>query len=173
MLLKIVGSLMILSASSFLGYMLSRECARRPEELRELQGQLQMLENEISFMSNVLADALYNVSSNSRSKVGNFFGRTAEILKQGKGINASDAWEAAVRENIGKTALNKEDQEILISFGKMLGSSDMDGQIRNIRLTMEQLKQQEKKAEESKIKNQTMYRNLGMLGGLAIIVILF
>lgn len=173
MVLKIVGSLMILSASSFLGYTLSRECTRRPEELRELQGMLQIFENEISFMSNVLADAFCNVCKGSRSHVGNFFSQTAVILKQRKGINASDAWEMAVRNNMGKTALNKEDQEILISFGKMLGSSDLEGQIRNIRLTMNQLQQQEKKAEEAKKKSQSMYRNLGVLGGLAIIVILF
>jgi len=55
----------------------------------------------------------------------------------------------------------------------MLGSSDVEGQIKNIRLTINQLKLQEQKAEELRAKNEAMYRNLGILGGLAIIIILF
>ena len=69
--------------------------------------------------------------------------------------------------------MNSEDEEILISFGKLLGSSDTEGQIKNIRLTLNQLKMQEEKAEELRKKNESMYRNLGVLGGLAIIIILF
>jgi stage III sporulation protein AB len=69
MLIKIIGSIMILSASGFLGYALSRDCTRRPKELRELQGQLQMLENEIGFMSNVLADAFDRVCISCSSEV--------------------------------------------------------------------------------------------------------
>lgn len=78
----------------------------------------------------------------------------------------------AVKENIKKTALKKEDEAIVLSFGKMLGASDLEGQISNIRLTLTQLKMQEEKAEEEKEKNKTMYMNLGVLGGLAIVIIL-
>jgi len=35
-----------------------KTCSKRPAELRALQGYLQMFETEISFMSNVLKDAL-------------------------------------------------------------------------------------------------------------------
>ena len=37
------------------------------------------------------------------------------------------------------TALNREDEQILLSFGKSLGNTDLEGQIKNIRLTLAQL----------------------------------
>ena len=153
MLLKIVGSLIVFISSSLLGYMYSRKCSERPKDLRTLQGLLQMFENEISFLSNVLTKAFLKIYRCNDSGVSAFFGHTVEILNSDAGINARDAWTKAVRENINKTALNSEDEEILISFGKLLGSSDVEGQIKNIRLTLNQLKMQEERRRTEKKMN--------------------
>jgi len=172
MIIKIIGSILVFSASSFLGYVLSKDCTRRPFELRMLQSQLQIFENEIAFLSNLLADAFKKVYRSSNCSVSVFFIETEQKLIQNIGLNASEAWESAVRENLKKTSLNKEDEEILVSFGKLLGNSDVEGQIKNIRLTLSQLKLQEQKAEEFKKKNEKMFKTLGVLGGLAIVIIL-
>ncbi|MCR4434257.1 MAG: stage III sporulation protein SpoIIIAB [Clostridiales bacterium] len=172
MLFKIVGSLLILSASSLLGYICSKDCARRPQELRTLQGLLQMLENEMCFLSNLLTDSFERIHKSSDSEVARFFYSTVENLKNNEGMDAAAAWEMAVRENRSRTGLNEEDEQILISFGKMLGSSDLEGQIKNIRLTLTHLRMQEQKAEEVRKKNEAMYRSLGVLGGLAVVIIL-
>lgn len=171
LLLKLFGSISVLGASSFLGYMLARDYIKRPQQLREIQSMLQILENEIAFISNMLKDALYKAGTGTKSPVGFFF-REASVILAGGYTDASDAWTRAVTENIDKTSLNQEDAEILLSFGKMLGSSDYEGQIRNIRLISSQLHIQEQKAEELRKKNESMYRNLGVLGGLAIVIIL-
>ena len=78
----------------------------------------------------------------------------------------------SIKNNIKKTAFDKEDEKILLDFGQMLGVSDLEGQLKNIRFTLRQLEIQEKKAEEARRKNETMYRRLGVLGGLALIILL-
>jgi len=171
MLLKILGSIVIIAASGFLGYVFSRDCARRPQQLRELQGCLQILENEIGFMSSILTEAFAKIYENRSSEVSDFFRIAADKLNQGQ-VSASEAWREAVAENMLKTGLTREDEGILLAFGKLLGNSDQEGQIRNIRLTVSQLKLQEQKAEEMRKKNEAMYRNLGVLGGIAIVIVL-
>jgi stage III sporulation protein AB len=173
MILKIIGSLIIIIASSFLGFYFSKDCSRRPQELRTLQAMLKMFENEITFLSNVLAEAFEKISRSNTGEVSSFFKKTIDILKEDRSLTASDAWERAIKENITKTSLNKEDGEILTSFGRMLGSSDLEGQIKNIGLTLTQLNLQEQKAEEARKKYETMYKTLGVLGGLTLIIILF
>ncbi|NLD50450.1 MAG: stage III sporulation protein AB [Clostridiaceae bacterium] len=173
MLIKLIGSFIVLVSCSVLGFIHSQKFSRRPSELRTLQGLLQMFENEISFLSNVLSDAFLKIHRCSDSLVSLFFMATVENLRSDAGLNASEAWAMAVEENISRTSLCKEDKEILVSFGKLLGGSDIDGQIKNIRLTINQLKLQEQKAEELRRKNEGMFKNLGVLGGLAIIIILF
>jgi stage III sporulation protein AB len=173
MLFKIIGSIIVISGTSFLGYFYSKDCGKRPNQLRELQALFQMFENEICFLSNLLIDAFKRIYKSSTSEAAIFFKDTAGIIGADKSIGGSDAWYKAVRANIKNTALNKEDEEILISFGKMLGNSDLEGQVKNIKLTLCQLKLQEQKAEESKKKNEAMYKALGVLGGLAIVIIMF
>jgi stage III sporulation protein AB len=172
MFLKLLGSTLILGASGFLGYVLSQDFIKRPQELRTLQGLLQMLENEIKYMANVLSDAFEKVSRSSSSAISVFFKDTIEQLEKNNSLNSAQAWEMAIRNNIKNTALNKEDEEILISFGKLLGNTDVDGQIKNIKLTLTQLKLQEQKAEEARLKYGSMYRKLGILGGVALVIIL-
>ena len=53
MTLKIIGSIIVLLSSSLLGYIYSKRSSDRPTDLRAIQGLLQMLENEMSFLSNV------------------------------------------------------------------------------------------------------------------------
>ena len=172
MLFKLIGSIIVLASTSFLGYVLSRDCSKRPQQLRELQGLLQIFENEVSFLSNLLVDAFKKIYSLSKSDAAIFFKRTVQLLEMNNGFSSVEAWEAAVKECIKGTALNKEDEAILASFGKMLGNSDLEGQIKNIRLTLNQLKLQEQKAEATKTKNEAMYKRLGVLAGIAIVIVL-
>lgn len=172
MLLKIIGSLLIIFASTIMGWAWSKDCARRPAQIRELQGQLQVLENELNFLSSPLPEAFRKVASTG-GITSVFFKTAAFYLENRRDMSACRAWELAVNENISITSLNTEDQEILTSFGKMLGNSDLDGQIRNIRLTLSRLELQEKKAEECRKRNESMYRNLGILGGLALVIFIF
>ncbi len=172
MLFKIAGSIIVILSCSFLGFILSADCSKRPRQLRELQSLLQMFENQISYLSDVITEAFDRIGRVGRNGTGIFFARTVEILKEGDASNAPEAWEKAVKSCIRATALNREDEEILLSFGKILGSTDMEGQIKNIRLTIGQLAMQEQKAEENRKRNENMYRNLGLLGGIAVVIVL-
>jgi stage III sporulation protein AB len=172
MLFKIIGSIIVILSCSFLGFVLSGDCSKRPRQLRELQSLLQMFENQISYLSDIITEAFERIGRVGRNDMGIFFTRTVEILKERDAQSASEAWEKAVRQCIRTTALNKEDEEIMLSFGKLLGNTDIEGQIKNIRLAVGQLALQEKKAEESRKKNENMYRSLGMLGGLAVVIVL-
>ncbi len=172
MLFKLAGSLIVILSCTFLGFILSRDCRKRPQQLRELQSMLQMFENQISYLSDVITEAFERICRVGHSETAVLFTKTVELLREERGVNASQAWETAVRQNIRKTSLNREDEEVLVSFGKMLGSSDLEGQLKNIRLTLGQLKMQEEKAEESRSRNENMYRSLGILGGIAVVIVL-
>ena len=61
---------------------------------------------------------------------------------------------------------------LLKNLGKILGETDVEGQINQIELTETLLKNQIKEALEEKVKNSKMYRTLGVTVGLAISIIL-
>jgi len=172
MIIKFLGAAVLISATSFIGFSLAANCSKRPRSLRELQSLLQMLENEISYLSNLLSEAFYRIYEGTNSETAILFNEAAKNLGT-NGVTADAAWEKAIEENYEKLSLNKEDKAILLTFGKMLGNSDLEGQLSNIKLISSQLKLQELKAEEMKQKNEKMYRSLGVLSGLAIAIVLF
>ena len=62
---------------------------------------------------------------------------------------------------------------ILNTLGSTLGKSDIDGQMNEINEFKERLNNQIKQAEEEKKKNSKMYKTLGTIGGLVIVILLF
>ena len=54
----------------------------------------------------------------------------------------------------------------------MLGKTDLEGQVTQINLTCEFLDKQIEKAEEERKKNEKLYKTLGTVIGMAIVIIL-
>ena len=54
----------------------------------------------------------------------------------------------------------------------MLGKTDIEGQLNQVELTTNFLDEQIKLAEKEKIKNEKLYRTLGMTIGLGIVIVL-
>ena len=70
------------------------------------------------------------------------------------------------------TNLLPKDKEVLNGLGKLLGQTDIEGQINQIKLVDDFLNIQIQEANEAKNKNEKLYRTLGMVAGLGIVIIL-
>ena len=68
--------------------------------------------------------------------------------------------------------INDEDRLALSNLSRLLGKTDVTGQLNQIELTTDFLEGQIKKAEQQRDKSEKMYRTLGMLIGMAIVIIL-
>ena len=58
------------------------------------------------------------------------------------------------------------------NLGRLLGKTDIEGQISEIKLVNNFLDIQIKDAEEEKNKNEKMYRTLGIVAGMTITILL-
>ncbi|MDK2798707.1 MAG: stage sporulation protein [Clostridiales bacterium] len=171
MILKLIGCILIVGSSTIMGYTIANKYAKRPEELRALQAALQMLESEIIFSVNPLPDAFERISKYVPKNIHKLFAHSAYLLKQRTGITAQEAWSISVHQTREEMHLEKEDREILISFGNSLGCSDREQQLKNIHLACSKLALEEKKAEKLREKNEKLYKNLGVLGGILVALI--
>lgn len=85
-------------------------------------------------------------------------------------LSAGQSWEKAIKTS--ETNLTEEDKNVLFMLSKMLGQTDVEGQISQIEVTEEFLEKQIKEAEEEKNRNEKLYSRLGTTIGLAIVIIL-
>jgi stage III sporulation protein AB len=133
---------------------------------------LQMLETEISYTSTPLPDAFQNVSVKSRSPAKELFMEAGCNLKSRTYSTVGEAFEKALDTIKDRMSIAKEDIEVLKSFGYSMGTSDTEGQVKSFRLVLKQLEGQEVKAEELRNKNERLYKSLGLLGGIAVTILL-
>src|SRR5699024_8268442 len=94
-------------------------------------------------------------------------------LEHKMGANIAEAWELALDKNKAHLAMLDEDYEVISGFGSQLGMADKESQKQLFKIAQLQLKRQEEKAQEERNRYEKMYRSLGFLTGLAIIIILF
>ena len=83
---------------------------------------------------------------------------------------AEKAWNESIYNS--NTNLLPKDKEVLNGLGKLLGQTDIEGQINQIKLVDDFLNIQIQEANEAKNKNEKLYRTLGMVAGLGIVIIL-
>lgn len=158
---------MIIGASSVIGLMLAKKYSNRELELKEMKNALNMFENKISFTYEDIPTVFNDVSEKIQGNVGKIF-KTAS--KKMQDVSAGDAWEYSL-ENV-YTSLTKEDINIIKGLGRMLGKTDLNGQISEIKLVKDFIDTQINEAKKEKEKNSKMYKTLGVVVGITIVIIL-
>ncbi|MFZ5898574.1 MAG: stage III sporulation protein AB [Bacillota bacterium] len=171
-MLKLLGSLMVITATGIYGITVAQHYARRPRELRALEIALAMLETEISYGATPLAEAFDGVAQRADPLVSGLFVYARDELAAGKGITAADAWQRAIGAFVPDSALKGEDVAALRGLGPILGGSGREDQVRHIRLTVEHLKVVRVRAEEEALKNVRLWQYLGFLGGIAVVLVI-
>lgn len=171
-MLKIFGSLIVIFATSIMGFYYANVFTERVKQLRELQYALNILETEIVYTSTPLIEALRNVSERCDSGIKKIFLLTSEKLKEKYSLGVLYAFKEAEKSLKGEIFFDKEEFEVLYSFMSTLGGSDVEGQKKIFNITVKKLEAFEKKAEDRRTKNEKLYRYLGVSAGMVIVILL-
>jgi stage III sporulation protein AB len=171
-MLKLIGSFIVILTTTIIGFTYAKVYMDRVKQLRDLQYALNMLESEILYTATPLVVALSSVAEKSSEAVKHLFLNMADLLREKKIGSVHEAFNEAYK--ISKSELFLEDEEvnIIASFMQSLGSSDIEGQKKNFNITIKKLEGFEKKAEELRVKNEKLYRYLGVCAGVLIVIIL-
>lgn len=159
--------LLVFIASSFIGRCIAKKYSYRLEELEEIKNILNVFKSKIRFTYEPIPEIFREIASNTKENIGQIFERAEENMQN---FSAGVAWEKAVQSS--ETNLTDEDIHVLLMLSKMLGQTDVEGQIGQIEITENFLEKQITEAEEEKNKNEKLYRKLGTTIGLAIVIIL-
>lgn len=168
-LIKYIILFIIFGISTSIGMLLSRKSVNRVIELKELKKSLNMIENKMKFTYEPLGEIFQDVSKNTEGNISDIYKNASEILKR---ENTKEAWNQAIKLNEDKLNIDNEDKNIILNLGKMLGVTDLEGQVSELELTSNFIDVQIVKAEDERKKNEKLYRSLGSIIGLAIVIIL-
>ena len=166
--IKVIILFLIFGICSIIGFLLSKKYVDRVSDLNEMKNALNILETKIKFTRKPIADIFYEISNTISPNVGKIFLKSNEYIKCKETVG--QAWSKALQET--NTNFKQEDIDILKNLSKMLGKTDVEGQISEIRLTETFLNTQIEKAQTICRKKKKMYRKLGTIIGLAVVILL-
>ena len=157
----------IFSLSTGIGILISKMYENRVKELRQFKNILNIIKTKIKFTYEPLAEIFNQISQEKSSKIEEIFeNMTYKLAFE----NVKYSWMDAIQE--ADISITQEDKDILKELGKVLGQTDADSQVNEIEVTESFLNMQIEKAEEARKKNQKMYKTLGVVVGLVVVIIL-
>lgn len=167
MTLKMILGLAVIICSTEIGILLSKKYVYRLEELDELKNNFKIIENKIKYTYEPLEEIFLEIAEISSFEIKELFEKTAKNIKL-KG--AEIAWKEEIKNS--ELSLKKSDKNILKEFGNLLGKTNKEGQVNQIKFVNTLLDRQIEKAKEEKAKNEMVYKKLGLILGVGIVIIL-
>jgi stage III sporulation protein AB len=168
MILKIIGSALIVLSASLIGLYYSNRENYRMADLAEFKKTLLLLKSEIEFSMTNLPEAMLIVSEKTNQKFQTFYEEIARRLdeKTGEGIGA--IWRETLERSLQKTYFAAEDFDYFNSLGGALGVMDRTLQQSSIRMMTDYIDAKTEALYELGAKSKKMYPSLGVLGGILV-----
>ena len=170
--LKLLSIISIFSICTILGHYYGQKYALRFENLVALEQCIKILETEIVYGATPLPEALSNVYKKGKPRVSYIFEEIKRDLVANKRSFVYDSFLEIAGELYKSLYFKKEDVEIVLSLGRVLRSSDRDNQSKIFKLVLKQIGAQIEEAKVEKNQNEKLYRNLGVITGIGIIILL-
>lgn len=152
-----------------IGNLYSKKYSNRLNELEQINSILNVFKSKIKFTCLTIQEIFEQIYEENNNNIGKIFKLASEYMNEDCTRNS---WERALEDSREKTNLNIEDATTLKTLGKMLGNTDVDGQVSQIELTEQLLLEQIENAKIEKNKNSKLYKTLGAAMGLTIAIIL-
>jgi stage III sporulation protein AB len=172
-MLKMLGAVLVIAATTLAGWVQAKQYASRPRQIRRLILALKRLETEIMYGFTPLPEALVRIGEQSGGAVGSIFHSAAENMKPPDNRTAQDALQLAIESGWSTTAMKKAEQDIMRQFSYTLGTSDRKDQLGHIATAVRQLESEEHEAREEQNRYEKMFRSLGLLFGVFIVIVMY
>ncbi|MCL7746134.1 MULTISPECIES: stage III sporulation protein SpoIIIAB [Halalkalibacter] len=169
--MKLFGAIIIILATTWIGFEGAKRLSERPKQLRQLKVAIQSLEAEIMYGLTPLAEASEHIAKQMPLPISRFFEQFAYRL-QNKQETAFEAWEESLNETWGQTSMLDSEKEVMMQFGATLGQHDREQQQKQIKLTLSHLEREEQEAKERQHRYERMIKSLGFLTGLLIVILM-
>ena len=144
----------IFGLSTAIGFLISKSYQNRVVELKEFKNILNIMKTKIKFTYEPLVEIFKQIAKDNDTEIEKIFGQMANQLSY---YQAKDVWENCIQD--ADISIKQEDKDILKKLGKLLGQTDVEGQISEIEVTENFLDMQIENAEEEKRKKSLLLRH--------------
>ncbi|MBR5614163.1 MAG: stage III sporulation protein AB [Clostridia bacterium] len=171
-MIKLITGAVVLAGCAALGMFFASGFRRRVQQLVELENVFAQLEFDIDYLSIPLDESFEKAAKNSCGAISEMFLYITDRLRKNRCCDMQMVWKRAIDRSKDDLFLSDDDKRILTDFSKTLGSGNKEKEKNNIKMTLMRLKLAEDEARTAAECNVKMYRGLGILTGVFIVIVL-
>lgn len=169
--MKWIGALLLLGATTWIGFEIALQLNNRPKEIRQLKSALQIVEAEMVYSQSPLEEAFRVVAKQIPQPVSSFFEAVSQDL-QTQAVDLPASWDKRLGLFFTNVSLGDYEKEIMHQFGQTLGQHDIKQQTKHIQLAFTHLERALEEAQDNQQRYGKMVKSLGFLAGLFILLLL-
>ncbi|HIS27485.1 MAG TPA: stage III sporulation protein AB [Candidatus Pullilachnospira intestinigallinarum] len=171
-MIRMLGAVLLAASCAGLGILESLRLKKRIEQLRVMIRIAAFLEGEISFARTTLPEALRSVGGRLAPPFSEFLQDLAAQLERCPGKSFGELLRQSARGRLKGTELREEDLEAFFGVASDLGY--LDGKMQ-VHILQTYQKEQEEKVGQLAAElpaKQKLFRSLGILGGIFLVILL-
>lgn len=172
MMIQGIGALLIISATTLIGFTFAAREKYRLKELEEIERGILLMKNQISYLGTPLAELLEQISWKTQGVTGQAFQDIAVKMIERQGNSAEEIWENVWLDVGKKSYLTAVDLEELIAFGRTLGFLEKEQQEGSMDMLLFYLREKQEQIKKRLDKNGRLYYSMGVLSGLLVVITL-
>lgn len=170
---KAVGLGIILISCAGAGFAFARELTQRLCDLEMMLQVSLLLKGEIQYGNASLYDAFTAVAGKMKGKYREFLLSVSEEMKVQKGEPFSVLFQRCARTYFEQSCLCAQEKEKLYSLGERLGYLGVDMQMKQLTLFEKELEFSIENLQKELPARMKIYRSLGILSGVLLMVVLW
>lgn len=170
--IKGLGCILIIIATSAIGYGASMDMQRQLLDLQYIRQIVLMLKGEIHYTKAPLGEVYSRVGRRLKEPYNIWLTELSRKLENRSQSSFRTLWEESINETLSKTKLKKDDLRLLIQLGEQMGYLDAALQDATLALYLEQLSAEISKRREELSGKQKLSSCLGVVSGIFLAVVL-
>lgn len=173
MILRSIAYLIIVLGCGYMGMMFTARMDARIKQLSELLSMLRQLSFNIGFLSLPVAEAVSRAAENQGGAVRKILDEVSAVMRANPDISPSKAWSGALERHSGELCLKKAEIKALEEFSENVGKGDVRETLDGIQMIAAKLKLASDEAAAERAKDGKLYRGMGFMTGILIVILLF
>ncbi len=168
-MLKLFTCLFLIAAGGGIGIAVSGKYHSRVRQLEKCDQLLSRLQTYLTGEKLTTREIFERLSQSDTLSELAFVGQTADALRTN--VDFPSVWRECLTLNRGELALTGEDYPPLLALSEVIGAYDAKAQSDAIGISRELLRENERQAREQSRTSGKLSRSLGLLGGIALAIL--
>ena len=171
-MLKLLGIVLIVGASTALGFSARQQLARRVSVLTQMIRALDIMAAEVESRQTPLPEIILQLTTEGGEDSRQFFTELYARLSSGDGLSFSYRWQTTARDLAEELGMETEETDILRDAAAYLGRYQTEQQLFGLQQTRMRLETVCKQAGEVLQTKGSVYRACGIAAGVVTVLIM-